>query len=1011
MLKNPYYFTVSEPSVVTHAIRATFTGPKDTNLIICRSSSIEVFVVSDTGLHFVCKDVVYAKICFLQRFRPKECKTDRLFLVTSCRQYAIVEWDISYSQFITISSGPLHTGADPRRLKPLQQKMGFITDDGVAVMMLYPGELTVFHSTEDLQKKTGKKSKFTLYMHELDVVDIVHMEGCELGFAILFRDYESNMEVRSYNIMRTEELTPGWIASKRVSKSALHLIKVNNGVVCLSTEKAEYLGRNMWECKFEKPFTIQCVCPIENEMFLISEVSGDYHVLNVEEKRTLYIGRTHPCLCAVYLDNGFVYLGSRYGDSALIQMLEVPLDQESIQVVNFVTGIGPISDFVQVQGKLILCSGAFTQGCLSKLRYGIDLSVDSNADVCVKKLHFQQNVLALTLADKTIFMVKSGKDYMELDQFCSDPTIEFLYLGFFVQICNDGIHVFAEQKFFFEIGPISNACWGKHVFVSKNTEIIALLVNQNNVEILYSREFKNTVTSMIIFEQNIVMSVWPNIVYILDLNLNVSHQVEAPGLVRSLAATDLIFLGLECGTVVILNDNLQILHTLSIGTQRVFLRVFDKKVYVLCDSSVILTYHDHPKTSSLNIQNIFDILLIQDVFFIATGNGMLMGKIDPIERLHIQKHNLRGETACCVCHHSETNLIIALCELLDNPNHSYSAMSGFVRAFHPDTFSLLFSFTLDPDENPLSILEMKQYILVGTYYSCDAFDPKEGRIIVLEVENLQFKLVASYKQNNAVYCFGLLDSFIVAAISNRIVVFDENFQQLTEYSGLILAIEFKIKDNLIYVGDVMKGITVLRFCRETKKLSLGSRSLSPIGVSCMQLIDDHVLVADQCGNLSIIREKNNNLETIAAFNVADTFTCFRHGSLFENLHSPVTPVILCSASSGRIAVVANINDDYTYNVLCKLQQILMGPDPLDPCPTETSPLVCSIGNFEYRHFRAFKTERKTSSAVGFIDGDLISRFKYLSPTIRTRLCSELKKALKVDVNVQQLQKIVSSVIY
>lgn len=50
-----------------------------------------------------------------------------------------------------------------------------------------------------------------------------------------------------------------------------------------------------------------------------------------------------------YLDNGFVYIGSRLGDSQLIRLNVTPDENQSyITVIETFTNLGPISDMILV---------------------------------------------------------------------------------------------------------------------------------------------------------------------------------------------------------------------------------------------------------------------------------------------------------------------------------------------------------------------------------------------------------------------------------------------------------------------------------------------------------------------------------------------------------------------------------------------------------------------------------------------------------------------------------------
>ena len=84
--------------------------------------------------------------------------------------------------------------------------------------------------------------------------------------------------------------------------------------------------------------------------------------------------------CMTYLDNGYVYIGSRLGDSQLVRLNVEPDENGSyVTIVETFTNLGPIVDMVVVdlerqgQGQLVTCSGAYKEGSLRIIRNGIGI--------------------------------------------------------------------------------------------------------------------------------------------------------------------------------------------------------------------------------------------------------------------------------------------------------------------------------------------------------------------------------------------------------------------------------------------------------------------------------------------------------------------------------------------------------------------------------------------------------------------------------------------------------------
>lgn len=79
--------------------------------------------------------------------------------------------------------------------------------------------------------------------------------------------------------------------------------------------------------------------------------------------------------CLTYLDNGVVFIGSRFGDSQLVKLNVTPDDNNSyVTVMETFTNLAPIVDMTivdldrQGQGQLVTCSGMNPERQANKFR-------------------------------------------------------------------------------------------------------------------------------------------------------------------------------------------------------------------------------------------------------------------------------------------------------------------------------------------------------------------------------------------------------------------------------------------------------------------------------------------------------------------------------------------------------------------------------------------------------------------------------------------------------------------
>ena len=123
--------------------------------------------------------------------------------------------------------------------------------------------------------------------------------------------------------------------------------------------------------------------------FLLGDMSGNLFMLLLEKEEKMdgvsvvkdlkleLLGETTIAECITYLDNGYVYIGSRLGDSQLVRLnAEKDANGSYVTIVDTFTNLGPILDMCVVdlerqgQGQLVTCSGGFKEGSLRIIRNG-----------------------------------------------------------------------------------------------------------------------------------------------------------------------------------------------------------------------------------------------------------------------------------------------------------------------------------------------------------------------------------------------------------------------------------------------------------------------------------------------------------------------------------------------------------------------------------------------------------------------------------------------------------------
>ena len=124
----------------------------------------------------------------------------------------------------------------------------------------------------------------------------------------------------------------------------------------------------------------------DGSRFLVGDFMGNLHMLVLTHKEGKLqslsfekLGKTSVSSTLSYLDNGFVFVGSRFSDSQLVKIKEEKEDDSFVEVFQEYTNLGPIVDFAVVdlqrqgQCQVVTCSGGLKEGFLRVITNGIGI--------------------------------------------------------------------------------------------------------------------------------------------------------------------------------------------------------------------------------------------------------------------------------------------------------------------------------------------------------------------------------------------------------------------------------------------------------------------------------------------------------------------------------------------------------------------------------------------------------------------------------------------------------------
>ena len=354
---------------------------------------------------------VYGRVAACQLYRPSGEEVDLLFVLTERCQFFVLGYDREIGEAVTKATGNI---ADYARRKNDDKKIGIIDPKCRLVgLHIYQGLFKII----PIDSKGGLKEAYDVRLDENDVIDIQFLYGfANPTICVLYGDNKGCTHIRTYEInLKNKDITPGPWSQPNVDPETNRLIAIPEplgGVLVLGLESVSYHSGKSGASKTGGPNTVTipvrfgeisafCKVDANGTRWLLGDSWGGLHVLVLQESKAAaplsnapssssvtpdqassetsfvsdlsleYLGETSLSSCMAYLDNGYVYIGSSYGDSQLIHLSpeKDPSTESYVTIIETKTNhLGPISDFCVVdlerqgQGQVVTCSGAYKDG-------------------------------------------------------------------------------------------------------------------------------------------------------------------------------------------------------------------------------------------------------------------------------------------------------------------------------------------------------------------------------------------------------------------------------------------------------------------------------------------------------------------------------------------------------------------------------------------------------------------------------------------------------------------------
>ncbi|KAG9510937.1 DNA damage-binding protein 1, partial [Fragariocoptes setiger] len=405
-----YVVTAHRASAVSQCVTGNFTGPDDLNLIVAKTSRLEISKVTPDGLRLIKEVGIYGRLASIKLFRLPEEHKDLLFFLTCKYHVGILEFVLNDDDSVDVITRA-HGNIADSSVRPCETGNIVIIDPLCKVigLRLYDGLFKVIPIDHNIKVLRA----FNVRMEEMVVPDICFLYGYnQPTIAFIYKEQTDMRHVKTYEInLRDKEFIKGPWGQDDVDSEANTIIPVPlplGGVIIIAFESITYIKGDKYKAispSLVRQAPIICYAPIDKDggryllgdnlgrlFCLVLEKEDDTIPAEVKQLKLEFLGEISIPECLTYLDNYVVYVGSRLGDSQLIRLSTTPDESGSfITVLETYANLGPIADMCivdlerQGQGQLVTCSGHSKDGSLRIIRNGIGINEHAAIDLATIK--------------------------------------------------------------------------------------------------------------------------------------------------------------------------------------------------------------------------------------------------------------------------------------------------------------------------------------------------------------------------------------------------------------------------------------------------------------------------------------------------------------------------------------------------------------------------------------------------------------------------------------------------
>jgi DNA damage-binding protein 1 len=402
-------------SGVADSLICQFTSPSVHNLILNKVTHLEVYNFSGEGESPILQEriPINGKISLFQSLRAGTSDTDLLLLTTEKYDFCILKYNSlsnntkkqPQTSITTVASGNLNKICGKQN--DLGQMGGIDQSHRAFIMHFLQGIIKIIPIAKAASNNDILfKESFDVRIQELNIISLSILHDKPLLFGIIWQDVHRRRHFKTYQVNLAKECVEdancSFVECDVTAKLLLAVPKPLGGALIIGEHSILYKSSNSSVIfPFQATFCFQAATLIpssaglrwllgdsEGKLFLLCLVL-DFKKEQVVALEMEFLACTSVITsCISYIDNGVIFLGSVFGDSQLVRLLnERDASGNMIEYLNSYTGLAPIQDFHLVEEgssfckSILACCGSRIQGSIRTIRLGTAIQREHVLDI------------------------------------------------------------------------------------------------------------------------------------------------------------------------------------------------------------------------------------------------------------------------------------------------------------------------------------------------------------------------------------------------------------------------------------------------------------------------------------------------------------------------------------------------------------------------------------------------------------------------------------------------------